>query len=57
MAAPKVKEPKQPFTYRAKPSIVKDAKKMAKKNKTTISQAIEGFLELYGNDLYELQSV
>ncbi len=44
MAAKKADEPKQVFTYRARPSIVKKAKQKCKKIKTSISEIVEGLL-------------
>jgi hypothetical protein len=44
MAAKKVSEPKQSFTYRAKPSIVKKAKRKCKKQNITLSSKIESYL-------------
>lgn len=47
MAAPKVKEPKKPYTYRAKPSLKRKAGKKAKENGRTLSLEIETFLYDY----------
>lgn len=47
MAAPKVKEPKKTYAYRAKPSLKMKADKKAKANNTTLSLEIECFLYDY----------
>jgi len=39
------KETKNTFTYRAKPSVVKEAKIIAAKKNNTISAMIEAYLE------------
>lgn len=45
----KVEEPKQTYTYRAKPSLKKKAAKKAKGEKKTLSSKIESMLEHYTN--------
>lgn len=52
MAAHKAEEAKSVYTYRAKPSVIKRAKKKVKKDKTTLSEKIEQLLDNYAADEY-----